>query len=175
MGPAASATEAVLSTFAHVGGTRARLRVRVGESTALSMVAHNVGGASLGVTVVIWGPALDRGLLDPKEVLLIVGSPLHGSKLTSQLQLAQADLGPIRVANFPNAALRSGPTSPQTAFRPGVDFDTGWEAWLNTRVELSLATPALRLGSGEIHLGLVPAGNPEGGQASLTIRVDVNA
>jgi hypothetical protein len=50
--------------------------------------------------------------------------------------------------------------------------DDALSAWLAARVEATLDAEALAAGTGELHVGLVPLENPEGGQASWTVEVN---
>ena len=86
------------------------MRARVGEPVELTIVAHNIGGPSAGLDVAIWGPALERSLLDAREVRLVLGPPLEGEKLAGPLQAAEGDASPIpiRVARFSVRGCRPG-------------------------------------------------------------------
>ncbi len=144
-----------LPSLAHVGGTGPQIRAREGETVALSIVAHNVGAAGRGLTGVVWGTAVDRGLLDLKDVRVVLGPPREGIKLFAPLQVAQSSTGPIRVAAFPDAELRSGPATAAAAFHSGIDFKQGMQSWLTGRIEFSLAGALLAAGRADIHLEVV--------------------
>ena len=141
----------------------------------LTIVAHNVGGSSVGLDFVLWGPAFDRGLLDATEVRLVLGPPGGADRYTNTLEIAPSDAGSIRVGRFPGARLQPGPASPQAAFRPGVDHRTGLKDWLAGRVEASVSANALSPGRADVHLGFVPSADPSGGQASWTVVVEIRA
>lgn len=161
--------------LAYEGGVD-ELKAYVGAPLTLSVVAHNTGRASQGITIVVWGPAFDEGIVDPTTVTLTIGPQEANMVFETSLDLTPSETGQLRLARLTEVMLPQGLASPAAAFKArSGNYKQGINAWLATRVEVSMKTFALREGTADLHIGLVPIGNPEAGQTSWTIELQIRA
>jgi len=172
--PSRTAKSARPPVLAHEGGVGPELEAYVGDPVALSAVAHNTGGASQGITIVIWGPALDQEMVDPTHVTVTSGLPEAGHVVEANLEATPGETGTLRIATLGEIALPEGLAGPAAAFDAASGhYELGMKAWLRTRIQASMETPALRADSADLHIGLVPAANPDAGQTSWTIQLQI--
>jgi hypothetical protein len=157
--------------WGHEGGD-ASVTASAGDPFVVMMVAHNVGGPMKGVSIVVWGEAVERGIVTVSSVRAVVGSPAHPGH--AQAQLVESD--GLRVATLHDVSLPEGYDSPAAALAAAAGApEEGLDRWLRTRFEIDCDAVAVKRGEADLHLGLVPLQNPERGQTSWTTRVKVRA
>jgi hypothetical protein len=158
----------------HAGGHGPDSRVGVGDSLPLLMIGHSTGGASQGLIITIWGPALDRRLIECDEATIRLGPPDTGALRVFRLETAQESSRILYVANLADFPIPRGVSDPASAFQNSGDVETGLAAWLSTRIELTVPARALKVGAADIHIGIAPTSNTEAGQISATIHLEVH-
>ncbi|RKH68157.1 hypothetical protein D7X96_17850 [Corallococcus interemptor] len=174
--PAASPVTAPstrLPALGHEGGVGPSLNARVGEQLTLSAVAHNTGGALRGLSIVLFGQALEDGLVTPGVAALTLGAPEDGREQEAPLSASRIGEQWVWEAHFSDTLLPEGHADPAAAFRASTSAEQAVSLWAATRVQVSISASAARAGRGELHIGLVPMQNPEAGQTSWTMRLRV--
>lgn len=139
----------------------------------LSLFVQNIGGPSRGMAVVVAGPALDQGLVQIDEVVIV-----DRGYLTVQAVLEGKEAGGKRayVARLPDWELPAGIVRPE-----GPPVQIGWrKQWQKYREEaqdppiigVHVQGQALLAGTAELFVGAAPLSNLEGGVAQrLVLRV----
>jgi hypothetical protein len=153
--------------FGHVGGPD-KVTAATGDRAPVTVVAHNVAGPMHGIAIVMWGEAIERGLLAVDGVHVQVGSPAAPERVRATLAEQDGQL----VAAIPTLAIPEGYESPAAALATGTP-DEGLARWLSARIEVEVEGIAARRGTADLHVGLVPDENPEEGQTSWTTRVQI--
>ncbi len=156
--------------LSHETGAGPEGEVRTGEPLTLRFTAHNRGGASPGVRVAAWGPAVDRGLVEPLSVRIRVGA--EGPETAAGLRREELDGAVLHAADFPGFTIPAGLADPAAAFAHGYDVRSV-DRWLSTAVTAAVELRAAAPGRAGLHVGLVPFANPEAGQAAWTFDLRV--
>lgn len=159
--------------FDHVGGSVHPREARLGEALTVTVVAHNVGGRLRGLAVVVFGPAVEDGVVRPDGLVTRLGDPAAPVAVVAPL-VAGLGEGPSWVATLPDAALPRGHVDVAAAFRAGASVEGAMAGWTAARVEVELTVTALVRGRAKLHVGLVPLENPDAGQAAWTTTVRVS-
>jgi len=134
----------------HVGGDEA-VRAAAGADLRLQVVAHGIGEPGTRLTVIVWGPALDEGLIRLRGVELLIG---HPAAPQARLSAPFGDAPPPAAVHF-EVALPRGVADQAAALR-GVSAQEGVRRWLETRIEATVIATALRSGVATLHTGLIP-------------------
>jgi hypothetical protein len=162
------------SAFGHSGGEGPGSPIHACDPINFTMIAHSTGGESKGMIITLWGQALDRGLIDPENGIILLG-PLEAGVLREfTLQKAVGTSGQLRTITLTDFQIPKGITDPSAAFKDSEGhFERGMNAWLATRIEIRVQTIALVAGAGDLHIGLVPVENADNGSASWTFDFQV--
>lgn len=161
-------------TLAHEGGTASPLICKVGDTVQLLSISHSTGGASRGVTLVVWGEALDTGLVTLSHVILQPGLEDDRQLSEADFVAVSAETGMIYTAEMMDVELIAGFSDVAAAFAAADgEYDAGIKLWLNTRLEARVDCVALKPGIADIHVGFVPQANPNEGQTSWTIQLEI--
>ena len=164
--PASSHKEPI---FGHSGGEGPDHVVYAGDPVSLTMIAHSTARTSTGLTITLWGSALEQGLVDPESATIFTGPP--GGKPVAKMVLNEAvsTSGKLRTGTLPDFRIPQGISDPATAFKDSAgQFEKGFQAWMATRIEIQIQTQALAAGTGSIHIGIVPVENTDNGSTSWT-------
>ncbi|NTU86078.1 MAG: hypothetical protein HGA45_43245 [Chloroflexales bacterium] len=160
--------------FGHAAGSGPRFKAQVGQAIAAEAQVHNTGGPSQGLSLVVWGSALARGLVALEGGAVTVGGLTPSAQEPLALSSVESAQGLLAVATLPDLALPRGYTSVAAAVAdaPGRP-EQAVAAWAAAQITVRLQAQALAAGRGELHIGFVPAANPDAGQAvwSLTLEV----
>jgi hypothetical protein len=160
---------------------------------------RSAGGAGRGVRVVVWGPALEQGLVEPSQIRLVwkPGAAGQYERREIALETSQTAEGvPLRFVTIEDVPLPAGlsdavvgnPSSPEAAARPdlashgaalmealraaGLTMHRMMDLMAATQIGVSLVGEAVRAGSGQLHVGIMPLEHPAG-QTSWTLEVTV--
>lgn len=149
----------------HMPYGEARQALAVGDELRLPFAAKNVGGASRGLTITVWGGALTRGLVAVERLEVILGNVLAGAKPTTHVPEARVskDGERLLVVELPDAELVAGSAVP--AFAPGVDVRRAMDAWQRAMVHVNVVGRVEAPGEGKLQCGLVPRESREGAWA----------
>lgn len=158
--------------FDHVGGSVHPREVSLGESVAVTVVAHNVGGRLRGIAVVVFGPALAKGLVRPDTLVARLGDPAAPVAIVATPVVGQGE-EPSWVATLPDAELPRGHADAGAAFRAEADVPAAIAGWTAARLEVELTVTAVGRGRAKLHVGLVPLENQDAGQTSWTASLRV--
>lgn len=163
-------------TLAHEGGTDSPLITKVGDTVQILGISNNTGGTSRGVTVVVWGEALDTGLVMLTRVTLLRG-PEDSKQLTeAEFAAVPAETGVIYTAEMMDVELFAGFSDVAAAFAAADgEYDAGIKLWLTARLEAHVDCIAMKPGIADIHIGFVPQANPNEGQTSWTIQLEIRS
>jgi hypothetical protein len=148
--------------------------------TPVSLITsfQNKGGPGKGLRLVFWGTALDKGLVELEKVQFSgPGSKSLKERFMQVFQLTQFKIAEdvygyevlLPDFEFPGALL---PDS-ETDFIGGVTFIRAYKAQLARSLGVYLSGKTLKEGQGDLHIGLVPADNPDAGQTSSTTHLEV--
>jgi hypothetical protein len=169
-------TSSELPIFCHEGGTEPNLSTCVGEQLEIIAIAHNTGGASQGMSLVVWGSAIAQELVNLSHAVITSGAPETGQVIETSFETILSESGLLQVATLPELILSKGVANPAEAFSAAFgDYDRGMKIWLSTRIHTVLFTSVVCAGTGEIHVGFVPTANPDEGQTSWSIQLDISS
>ena len=122
---------------------------------------RNMGGALHGLSLVLSGDALERGLLSISSVQLVVSLGEQRTLLTAPTEGELRGEQRVSVASFPELELAAGPSYAHHSLSA-------------TSVHALLFGEGLSLGAGVVHVGFVPHGAAQG-QAVISLKVEVFA
>lgn len=157
----------------HMPYGEVRQPLAVGDELRLGFAAKNVGGASRGLLLTVWGDALAKGLVAVERLEVVFGNVLAGAKHTMYVPEARTAVDGERllVVELPEAELVAGSAMP--AFAPGIDIHRAVDAWQRAMVHVNVVGRVQSPGEGALMCGLVPKENREGAWAgSYTLAVD---
>lgn len=149
------------------------VELAVGDGLRLGYGARSIGGPGRGLSVVVWGEALDLGLLAIDRLELLVGDVRAGARHeVAEPERAGSDGGPCLVLERPEQLLPAGSAMP-FGFVPGVDVAAMMNAMAAGSVHVNVVGRVLAPGRGALHVGFVPHDDRERGQTSMTTDVTV--
>jgi hypothetical protein len=139
------------------------LEVSAGFPWQISSSVRNVGGSSRGVSVVVWGDALDQGLLSADSVEITAGGSESrvGHGAAPFLDRRSADGKKLRMATFADLTLPPG-------HRVGLDAwalanpTKAFDLMFASKVHANVHGKGLAKGEATLHVGFIPATNLEG-------------
>lgn len=172
----------------------------VGGTGHLSVSFRSAGGPGRGVQLVLWGPALDQGLIDARTVRLYwQGDACAWSRQEAPLQVGNAADGTgLRHARLEDVPIPAGLSEAALGHLPqkGPDVfpdhqsverafleisrSTGLSArrltdfWIATTIGVGPMLEGVKRGVAEVYIGIVPLEN-QAGQTSQTVTVTVGA
>jgi hypothetical protein len=144
-----------------VGASSVRLGADLGEACHLYLTGRNVGGAGQGVRAVLWGDAIDAGLIEPVSAEVFLGDDR-----SAKAKLKRTDEG--WEAAFPRFVIAAGITN--AALLPP---DGRLAAQVASDVHLQIRMTARASGRSTICMALVPHQNEADGQVGLQFEVQV--
>jgi len=157
------------------GGYMPEPELSVGEPLQLHCDVRNVGGASRGLAIVVWGEAIDRGLVAPSEVEVIVGMTLSRPQAPRVTVPLAAENGiPGLMARFADLDLRAGHDIYDKSARrldPRTLVDLAGRSGVSAIVKGAVVAP----GAGKLHVGFVPLAAQQDGQCAHTMSLSVRA
>lgn len=141
---------------------------------------QSVGGASRGLYVAVWGPALDAGLVEPPRIQLVRRDERGGIDERKELPLKQGQAGgvgaPLAYAVAEDFVVPRGWTAGPDLVRSPVHGmsrkrarDAAMAAWVTVVISVRAIAP----GTGELHVGVSPLDNLHDGQTAWTFTVRV--
>lgn len=144
------------------------LDLSAGEDMHLVASVRSIGGAGRGMTIEVWGPALDAGLASADRVTLTVGPPAARRTAVAALEGASTPEGaaappPHRrlAARFPDLEIPAAPPPIEGAACPTPEQGRrAVDALLEARVHAIVQGRALAPGEAGLHVGFVPAQAP---------------
>jgi hypothetical protein len=143
--------------------------VRPKDLVEIDVTANNTGGLLVGLTVVLFGAAVDQGLIRDPEVRAFVAD---SSTPWVKLYQPRPQDGTVWVGDFPD--LKLPPGYPDLVAAVGAAGDAeGVRAWIQAQIRLQLAAIAGQVGAGDLSVGLVPVANPHQGQTAWTLTLEV--
>jgi hypothetical protein len=143
--------------------------LRCGETVDLVVSAHNVGGPIDGLDIVVFGPAVVLGYVQPMSIAVSVGVPGTTSPLVVPLVPAEETY-----ACHVGVVIPGGHANVAEAHRVMGTASGAVAAWMAARVQIELTATAQAVGRASLHVGLVPDANPDEGQTSWTIDIEVS-
>ncbi len=144
-----------------------------GDELRLGFAVKNAGGASRGLTITVWGSAIDAGLVEVERFETVFGNVLEGARhvVHSPERLRSASGESLFVLHLPQQELVAG--SPMTSFAPGMDVRKMMSASMRSRVHVNVTGRVVQAGKGTLFGGFVPhAAREQGahaGQYDLTV------
>ena len=157
------------------GGYMPEPELSVGEPLQLHCDVRNVGGASRGLAIVVWGEAIDRGLVAPSEVEVTVGMTLSRPQAPRVTVPLAAENGiPGLLARFADLDLPAGHDIYDKSARrldPRTLVDLAGRSGVSAIVKGAVVAP----GAGKLHVGFVPLAAQQDGQCAHTMSLSVRA
>jgi hypothetical protein len=165
-------------------GSSAKLVAAVNSPVVFSGSARNAGGSGRGLSVVVWGEAVTRGLLSIDAVQLALSFGDEAKQLTAPFMDAPGHEHRVRIATFSEVELAAAPAVEQSALSPDqlvalderalMDMHETWERQTreSVRIHANITGTALAPGAGALHVGFVPD-ESSSRQSSVTIAVNV--
>ncbi|NOU30678.1 MAG: hypothetical protein HOO96_22490 [Polyangiaceae bacterium] len=144
-----------------------------GDQLRLGFAVKNAGGASRGLTITVWGSAIDAGLVEVERFETVFGNVLEGARhaVHSPERLRSASGDSLFVLHLPQQELVAG--APMTSFAPGMDARKMMSASMRSRVHVNVTGRVVQAGKGTLFGGFVPhAAREDGahaGQYDLTV------
>jgi len=147
----------------HMPYGEARQALAVGDELRLPFAAKNVGGASRGLTITVWGDGLTKELVAVERFEVLLGNVLAGAKHTTHVPEARVSEAGERllVVDLPDAELTAGTAMP--VFSPGVDVRRAMDAWQRAMVHVNVVGKVVAPGEGSLLCALVPRENRDEG------------
>ncbi len=144
------ATEQGPAQLGHRGGIH-EVVAKVGGQLTAQIIAHSVSSPGSRLTVMAWGEALDKGLIEPQAIQLMTGyptglQPQYHTDVTPGDNPVAYSFGVEIPAGFPEMSL----------FFQQLGAKEGMKKWLETRFEATLVAKALKPGAETLHLALLP-------------------
>lgn len=153
----------------------------IGQPARFSAGVRNLGGAASGISVLVYGDAIDGGLLSIDSVQLVIPQETahkvsrHAgySSQSTVFDCATTDelRGEHRVsrASFPELKLEAGPAATPDDF----NFGQAWDHYSRiATIHANIFATAVNVGKGAVHVGFVPDSASEGhAVVSLTAEV----
>lgn len=145
----------------------------------ISATARSVGGSSQGLHLVVWGDALDRGLIDLDGAVVVRRDKTTGLPVSEEVAFERRSDGGIShwFADLPHYEIPQGLSagSDLSSLFLGSIGRRGMDAVIDTCITANLRGIARAPGRGKLHIGFAPLANYQAGQTSWTIEVDVEA
>jgi hypothetical protein len=152
----------------------APLRQAIGDALRVGFSTRNVGGASTGLSVVVWGSALDAQLVELDRFEVLIGDVMSGARhehVTPEATRSTTGQA-LRVARLPDRAIPAG-SAATMSFGPGVDVTKLMQAMQASTVHVNVLGRVVKEGEGELHVALVPDANREGaGATQVRLAID---
>lgn len=162
-----------LPVLGHTGGLKSATKIGIGESRILTMIAHSTGASGTGIRLIVWGRALEVGLVRVVCASIIIGGPEDAVTIQLELVKQPTSSGIVLVSTIDDVSMPAGYTGPGDAFAAaGGDVVRGMAMWMDTRVSVDLQLIGVQSGAGDLHFCLQPLTNHDG-QALLSTRVRV--
>lgn len=158
--------------FGNAGGDGPSVEATVGRAFSFVAIAHSKAGESHGLSVAVFGPAIERGLVDVARIRLAIGNPMAGRGLDGVLSRDVAS--GVVTAVFESTPIPPGMEGPAAAFATATDGDAGLEAWLATRFEAGIELVARAAGTERVDVGFVPLANVDEGQTSWSLSLRIS-
>lgn len=127
----------------------------------ITFSAKNEGGASGGMSVVVAGDAIERGLVDITQCQLVIGLPQDGNVVEAPFVQAGSGEGATATASFANVAIPAG-SAADLAFGAGIDPRTLVTAMYSANVHANMHGTGGRVGSGTLTIAFIPSSNAGG-------------
>lgn len=161
-----------LELHAHYGDMPVPLGV--GDALRLGFSARNVGGAGRGLTISVWGGAIDDGLVEIETLELLIGDVRAGAKHRPVTPEPGRSAGGLLVfADLPEQPIPAGRAASAMGFGPGVDVDAMMRAMAAGTVHVNLVGEVVKQGRGTLGVGFVPHDDRAGGQVGTECVLDV--
>ncbi len=156
-------TPAEAATTFEMGAYSPNIDLSVGFPFQTSCAVRNTGSASRGLSLILWGTALEQGLLSVDSVELVIGVPQRGSqRITAPLEdRKSADGKRLRMASFPELLIPAGPSGGIPALG-ATDPRKMIEVMLSSQIHANVYGKGLAKGEGKLHFGFVPTTNSAG-------------
>jgi len=146
----------------------------VGDALRLGFSARNVGGAGTGLTVSVWGGAIDDGLVEIETLELLVGDVRSGAKHQAiEPERGRSADGPLVFAARPSQPIPAGRAASQMGWQPGVDVGAMMRAMNAGTVHVNLVGRVVKPGRAALGVGFVPHDNRDDGQVGTECVLDV--
>lgn len=146
----------------------------VGDALRLGFSARNVGGAGTGLTLSVWGGAIDEELVRIEAFELLVGDVRSGA--THQPitpERGRSAEGALVFVDRPDQPLPAGRAAATMGWQPGVDVDAMMRAMNAGTVHVNLVGEVVKAGRGTLGVGFVPHANRADGQVGTECVLDV--
>ncbi|MCB9617224.1 MAG: hypothetical protein H6722_32740 [Sandaracinus sp.] len=155
-----------------------RTELGVGDALRLSASASSVGGAGRGLSVVLWGEALERGLVTLERVELLVGNVRAGARHEMLVPEPRSgrDGQAIWVVDVPERAIPAGIAPDALGPLAGMGFAGGGLGLLDAQFErlvhVNLVGQVAQVGVGTLGIGFVPTEN-RGGACGVRTTLEI--
>jgi hypothetical protein len=145
------------------------IELSIGVQTLLAVGASSQGSASRGAAVVIWGEALDRGLVAIESIDLKRSGPDQCFSIAAPaIDRATHEGAPAWVARFSDFEVP--PARPDALLQTNPKKYS--EILFTTQVHAGIHLKGAAAGSGPLSVAIVPLGDP-GGKCSWTVPIEV--
>lgn len=151
----------------------ATLELAANDGFRTSVSCRNLGGAGRGLTLSVWGSAIEQGLVVIERFELLLGAPSASNThhmLTPQKGTSRE--GPLLFVDDADLSVPAGSAAP-AAFAPGVDIQALMQAMQGASVHVNLVGTVEREGEGSLGVGFVPHDNRTDGQVGTKMNLRV--
>ena len=146
----------------------ARSELAVGDELRLPFSVRSVGGASQGLSITLWGDAIDAGFVAVERFEFVAGNVLRGARHTTHEPVARTSTAGQRLLclELPAQELIAGVSAP--ALGPGVGVRAVMDDWARAIVHVNVVGRVVAPGEGSVWCGFAPHANRvEGAQAAV--------
>ena len=146
-----------------------------GEAVELTLTLLNTGGEAKGLGVMLWGPALNDGLVEVDKVIVSPTLDPDGKTgLRAPLSAVTTDLGPAWFVGFRDFELHAAPvTGDPFKKAPGRTFEETMRLWNRCQWRLAMEGRAAKVGRAQLCFAVMPRDEDPDARAAAQVDVDV--
>jgi hypothetical protein len=138
-------------------GYAQKMELSCGFAAHITFSARNEGGTSKGLSVVVGGDAIARGLVELERCQIVIGPPAQGNFVAVPFQKFSTSM----IASFPDAVLPAG-SAAQIGFEPGMDPRKMVDAMYASNVHANIHGKGGKAGEGTLSITFIPLAHEEG-------------
>lgn len=150
-------------------------RLAIPDEMRISMSGRNIGGASRGLEIRVWGSALAKQIVAIGRFELVIGSALRdlGRRAITPTLSRSIDGQPLLIAVLPEEEIPAGAVGLDQGFLPGMDIIKMMDAFQASVVHVNVVGQTIAPGRGELGIAVVPTANPQDGAAATIATIQI--
>jgi hypothetical protein len=156
-----------------VAGRMPTMALLEGDTLRLGATARNEGGEGHGLSIVMWGTAIDRALVNVERIELVLGSALPRPNVSEHVPADRKDAEgrSLRVVELPDQHFAAAAES--HGYEPGMDVRKMVEASMSANVHVNVVGRVTKPGAGTLFVGFSPHQARNEGADALEIPLEV--